>query len=169
MVGSGGFVRTIRHLWFPDWRLHRLLPKSALRAIRDAIRESESRHRGEIRFAVEASLPLAPLLRGHSAAGRALDLFSALRVWDTEENNGVLIYLLLADRDVEIVADRGIHRLVGADRWQAICGNMEAEFAAGRFTAGCLAGIRAVGEELERHFAGADRSGNELPDRPALL
>lgn len=162
-------LRTIRHLWFPDWRLRRRLPRSSLRAIQKAIRETEARHRGEIRFAVEASLPLGLLRRGQTAAGRALDLFSVLRVWDTEENNGVLLYLLLADRDVEIVADRGIHRQVGAERWEAICLQMEQDFRADRFEAGCLLGVREIGAELERHFAGDDPSGNELPNRPVVV
>lgn len=169
MVTKSKLIRTLTHLWFPDWRLRRRLPRSALRAIQTSIRSSERRHRGEIRFAVEASLPLGLLRRGQTAAGRALDLFSVLRVWDTEENNGVLMYLLLADRDVEIVADRGIHRLVGAERWEAICLQMEAAFRQGRFEAGCLRGVEAIGAELERHFPGHDASGNELPDRPAVL
>lgn len=161
--------RTLKHLWFPDWQLRQRLPERALRDITEAIRDSETRHRGEIRFAVEASLPLGLLLRGESAANRALDLFSALRVWDTEHNSGVLIYLLLADRDVEIVADRGIHRPVDDQRWQEICVQMEKEFREGHFEAGCIAGVREVGQELERHFPGLDVSGNELPDRPVVL
>ncbi len=163
------FRRTLRHLWFPDWTLRRRLPPRALQEITHVIRDSEARHRGEIRFAVDASLPLGLLMRGQSAAERAQDVFSALRVWDTEENNGVLIYLLLADRDVEIVADRGIDRRVGAERWEAICHAMEAEFAAGHFEVGCIAGVQAVGRELERHFGGADTSGNELANQPAIL
>lgn len=162
-------TRTLRHLWFPDWRLRKHLSERVLREITEAIRDSETRHRGEIRFAVEASLPLGLLLRGQSASGRALELFSALRVWDTEDNNGVLVYLLLADRDVEIIADRGIHRRVGAARWEEICRRMESEFRTGRFDTGCVAGIREVGLELERHFGGADASGNELPNRPAVI
>lgn len=165
----GTMMRTLRHLWFPDWRLRKRLPERALRDITEAIRDSETRHRGEIRFAVEASLPFGLLLRGQSAAERARDVFALLRVWDTEDNNGVLVYLLLADRDVEIIADRGIHRRVGKQRWEEICQLMEAEFRSGRFSAGCVAGIREIGHELERHFGGVDSSGNELANRPVVV
>jgi uncharacterized membrane protein len=145
------------------------LPKDALRRITLAIRDSERQHRGEIRFAVEASMSLGRLLRGQSARARALELFSALQTWDTEENNGVLIYLLLAERTVEIIADRGIDRRVAHQRWQEICHEMEAEFRQGRCVGGCLAGIRSVGLELERHYGGTDLHGDELPNEPALL
>ena len=162
-------ARICRHLCFPDWQLRRRLPKRALRAITKAIRNSERQHRGEIRFAVEASMPLGRLLRGQSARARALELFSDLQAWDTEENNGVLIYVLMAEHVVEIVADRGIDRQVGPERWKAICQEMETEFRAGHLESGCLAGIHAVGRELERYYKPPDLSGNELPNKPQLL
>src|SRR4030095_8026013 len=92
------------------------------------IAEGERRHRGQVRVAIEASLPLVRVLKGLTPRARALEAFSELSVWDTEENCGVLVYLLLADRDVEIVAERGIHALVGAKTWEAICREMEAAF-----------------------------------------
>lgn len=140
-----------------------------MRSITQAIRDSERRHRGEIRFAVESSLPLGRLLSGQSARARAIELFSLLQTWDTEQNNGVLVYLLLADRDIEIVVDRDIGRRVPATRWQAICREMEATFREGEFEAGCIAGIRAIGAELERQYPGVDHHGNELPDEPAVI
>ncbi|MDP1997291.1 MAG: TPM domain-containing protein, partial [Gallionella sp.] len=130
---------------------------------------TETRHDGQIRFAVEAALDLAPLLAGQTARERAVEVFSELRVWDTEHNNGVLIYLLLADRDVEIVADRGIHAKLGTEIWEAVCREMEAAFRDGQFEAGMLAGIHAVGEHLTRHFSARSGKPNEMPDRPVVL
>ncbi|MGH8769306.1 MAG: TPM domain-containing protein, partial [Burkholderiales bacterium] len=111
-------ARMLRHLTMPQWRAGQVLPRGALLRIENAIAASESRHSGQIRFAVENALDLQSLLRGESARERAVEVFAALRVWDTESNNGVLIYLLLADRDVEIVADRGIHEKVGGRAWE---------------------------------------------------
>jgi hypothetical protein len=161
--------RILRHLIHPAWTVQRAFPAHSLEAIRGAIAQSEAGHRGEIRFAVEHALDLRDLLRNLSARDRAIDMFSQLRVWDTEHNNGVLIYLLLADRDVEIVADRGIHARVGSQGWEAICRGMEAAFGAGRFEAGVLDGIQAIGEHLRRHFPSAGGGENELPDRPVVL
>jgi uncharacterized membrane protein len=162
-------MRVLRHLFLPPWRVRLAFGARALHDIERAIRESERTHAGEIRFAVESALHLFPLLRGQSARERALDVFSQLRVWDTEHNNGVLIYLLLADHDVEIVADRGIHRRVGHADWEHICRKMEAEFRDGRFEAGVLAGIDAVSDHLARHFPQRRDGGNELSDRPIVL
>jgi uncharacterized membrane protein len=140
-----------------------------MRAIEHAIRESERRHRGQIRFAVEAALDTGRLLRGLSARDRAIEVFARLRVWDTEHNNGVLIYLLLADRDVEIVADRGIDAQVGQAGWERICRELEAAFRAGRFEEGAVTAIRAVGAQLTRHYPGPGTRPNELPDSPVVL
>ncbi len=137
-------------------------------AIAREIRATEATHQGEIVFAVQARLDLASLARGWQARDRALAVFSELRVWDTEQNNGVLVYVLLADHDVEIVADRGIHNRSGAQAWEDICHSMEAEFRAGRFEAGALLGVRAIGEHLARHFPGDEANRNELPDRPVI-
>ncbi|MCR4297444.1 MAG: TPM domain-containing protein [Gallionella sp.] len=163
------FKRIMRHLSFGRAAVRRVFPSRSLDAIEHAIRATEALHDGQIRFAVEAALELAPLLAGQTAQQRAIEVFSKLRVWDTEHNNGVLIYLLLADRDVEIVADRGIHARLGTETWEAICREMEAAFRDGQFEAGVLAGIHAVGEHLAHHFPARSGKPNEMPDRPVVL
>ncbi len=142
----------------------------SLHAIERVIRETEASHTGQIRFAVEATLDFAVLRRNQTGGERAVKMFSQLRVWDTEYNNGVLIYLLLADRDVEIVADRGIHARLGHAAWAAICCDMEAAFRLGKFEAGVIQGIRAVSSHLQRHFPRKSSDmQNELPDNPIVL
>jgi len=140
-----------------------------MRAIEAAIGESETTHFGEIRFAVEAALDPLALLQGRSARERALEVFSQLRVWDTERNNGVLIYLLLADRRVEIVADRGINRDVGQPGWDRICRAMERSFKDGDFELGAVAGIRAIAEHLAKYYPASSANEDELPNKPVAL
>jgi uncharacterized membrane protein len=166
MVMDAG--RLFRHLAILPRAMHRAFDASTRAAIEEAIRAAESRHGGQICIAMETALAPAALLRAQLARERALEVFAGLRVWDTEHNNGVLIYLLLADRDVEIVADRGIDARVGAAAWEQVCRRMEAEFRAGAFRAGALAGIAAVSELLARHYPVAD-AHNELPDVPRFL
>ena len=161
--------RVMRHLSTGRASVRRVFPLRIMNEIEHVIRATETRHDGQIRFAVEASLELAPLLAGQSAQQRAIEVFAKLRVWDTEHNNGVLIYLLLADHDVEIVADRGIHVRLGKEVWEAICQEMETAFRTGHFEAGVLAGIHAVGEHLSRHFPARSGKSNEMPDRPVVL
>jgi uncharacterized membrane protein len=161
--------RLARHLMLSGREVARAFPRPALDAIDQAIKDSEATHRGEIRFAVEGALDDAPLFKGQSARERAIDLFSALRIWDTELNNGVLIYVLLADRDVEIVADRGIAAKVDAQAWQDICHAIEAACAQGDYAAGALKGIRAVTEVLAAHFPADGGGRNELPDEVVVL
>ncbi|UGV25513.1 hypothetical protein E0H22_07315 [Rhodopseudomonas boonkerdii] len=158
-----------KHLVVRRARVRKAFPPKSLAAIEQAIKASEATHAGQIRFVVEAALDGAPLFRDQSARERAIDVFAQLRVWDTEHNNGVLIYLLLADRDVEIVVDRGIDRHVGTAGWEAICQMMETHFRAGRFEQGVIAGIAAVTSHLQRHFPGDDTNANELPDAPVVL
>lgn len=160
--------RILRHLFTTMWSVHRAFPASSLRAVERAIQDTEATHEGQVRFAVEHALDLPQLLAGRSARARALDVFSQLRVWDTQHNNGVLIYLLLADRDVEIVADRGIHARV-EEQWEAICHRMEERFRRGEYEAGVVEGIRAVGEHLKKHFPSRRAGPNELPDKPVVL
>jgi uncharacterized membrane protein len=161
--------RILAHLLTTAWSVRRAFPARLLARIEQTIGECEATHAGQIRFAVEHALDLRDLLRGVSARDRAVDVFSTLRVWDTEHNNGVLIYLLLADHDVEIVADRGVHARVGREGWEAVCQQMEAAFRRGDFEDGVLRGIHAVSEHLRRHYPSQGEQRNELPDRPALL
>ena len=160
--------RILKHLLTTQGQVQRAFPASALNAIEKAIEASETAHAGEIRFVVEGALDGMPLFRGQSAKDRAIELFSQLRVWDTEHNNGLLIYLLLADRAVEIVADRGIHAKVGAEEWRTVCHQMETAFKQSNYEAGVLSGVQAVTQHLVQHFP-ADNRGNELPDRPVVL
>lgn len=162
-------ARFLRHVLALPGSVRRAFPPTVLRQIEEAIAQSEKRHSGEIRFAVEAALDPLALLRGLSARERAIEVFSELRVWDTEANNGVLIYLLLADRDVEIVADRGVGHKVPAHDWEAICREMEAHFAAGRFRDGMLAGVQRIGRLLGSHFPPQEADADELANRPAML
>lgn len=170
---NNSFIRFIRHLFHPDWLVLRAFTRRSMDRIREAVAASESGHRGEIRFAVEGALDFLPLVRGTTARDQAVQVFSDLRVWDTQADNGVLIYLLLADRDVEILADQGFNGRVSAAEWEAICREMEAHFSRGEFEQGALAGIARVDALLRRHFpaTGADPGGNpnELPDAPAVI
>jgi uncharacterized membrane protein len=167
--GDMGFARLFRHWISTPWRVGRIFPASTMARIEQAIRQSETRHGGQIRFAVEHALDTTWLLRKVTARERAVEIFSALRVWDTEHNNGVLIYLLLADRDVEIIADRGIHRRIDPFDWEAVCRDMESSFRAGDFEGGVLTGIERVSVLLQAHFPGSNNGLNELPDRPTVL
>jgi uncharacterized membrane protein len=162
-------ARFARHLVTGPRRVRRCFPQSALDAIEAAIGAGELRHAGELRFAVEAALHPFAALRGYGPRERAIEVFSALHVCDTAQHTGVLIYLLLADRDIEIVADRGIAERVRQEEWEAICRAMETEMRAGRYEAGALAGIHAVSDLLARHFPPGERNPDELPDRPVLL
>jgi len=161
--------RTFKHLFAPDWLVYCAFPRAALMRIEAAIKQSEALHRGELRFAVEAGLDLLPVLRGLTPRQRALDAFSRLRAWDTEENSGVLIYVQLVDRDIEIVADRGISAKVEQAIWDAVCRRMEEAFRARRFEAGVLEGIAEITTLLTAHFPARRENPDELPDRPVVL
>ncbi len=164
-----GIGRIGRHLLHHRWKVARVFPPPVLARIEQAIKAGETMHAGQVRFVVEGALDGVPLFRDQPARARALDIFSHLRIWDTEHNNGVLIYLLLADRDVEIVADRGIDAKVGAAGWELICRDMEAEFRSGRFEQGVLKGVAEVSRALAAHFPPGGPPRNELPDRPVVL
>lgn len=166
---SMDLARVFRHLTTPSLRMRRAFPQATLDAIEQAIRSGEDLHGGELRFVVENSLDGVPLWRGLSPRERTIDLFSQLRVWDTEHNSGVLLYVLMADRCVEIVADRGIDARVGPRAWSDICRSMEARFRAGEFDAGAREGIEAVSALLAEHFPREADDRNELPDQPIVL
>lgn len=151
------------------WTVARAFPDRTMSAIDRAIKASEGTHRGEIRFVVEGALDIGPVVRGQTARERAIDVFSQLRIWDTDGNNGVLIYLLLADRDVEIVADRGIDAKVGAQEWERICRMMESAFRQADYEGGVLCGIREVTRHLAEHFPGSGGGRNGLPDQPVVM
>jgi uncharacterized membrane protein len=162
--------RFLRHLATDHGSVRRRFSPAALARIEAAIAEGEQTHRGQVRFAVEPALPPLRVLRRVTPRERALEVFGLLRIWDTAENCGVLVFLLLADRDVEIVADRGIHAHVGTDVWKAVCRKMEAAFREGRYAEGVEAGIAEINGLLARHFPRKDGSGgNELSDRPVVL
>jgi uncharacterized membrane protein len=163
--------RWFRHVFATRRELGRAFPLSALSAIEGAITASELLHSAEIRFAIEGALEPGAVWRGKTPRARALEVFAALGVWDTAANNGVLIYVLLADHGVEIVADRGYNLRVTSDEWSAVCAAMERMFRAGEFAAGALEGVRQVGEILAAHFPPlpGGRDEDELPNRPAVL
>ena len=158
-----------RHIVMTPWQAARAFPAPTLEAVKRAIAGHEKRHRGEVRFVVEAELTSAQLWANLGSRARAVEVFSMLHVWDTEENTGVLVYVLLADHKVEIVADRGISAQVAPAQWQAICRTMQAAFRDGRFEDGAVAGVTAISELLAAHFPATGDNPNELPDQPVML
>jgi uncharacterized membrane protein len=164
-------LRLLKHRLVDEADARRALDDAALKRIEERVRASETAHSGEIRVCVEAGLPLSYLWRGAPARERAVAMFGKLRVWDTEANNGVLIYLLLAEHAIEIVADRGIDRHVDAAQWQRILHGMRERFTAGQFEAGLLAAVDAVDGLLRTHFPlqPGQANPNELPDAPVRV
>lgn len=161
--------RTLRHLFTTAWSVGKVFPPETLANIEAAIGESETAHSGQIRFAVQHSLDTREVLRGITARQRAIEAFGELGVWDTEHNNGVLIYFLLADRDFEIIGDRGIDARLGPEGWEAICRGMEERIRGGDFEGGVIWGIQAVGEHLRAHFPYEGGRAAGLPDHPVIL
>ncbi len=160
--------RLLAHLRTTSAAGRRAFPPDTLRAIEQAITEGETRHRAEVRLIVEPSLPAAAVWNGASTRARARELFARYGVWDTEENCGVLVYVNLADRKVEIVADRGIGKTVAASDWQAVCRTMTSGFAQGRYHDSALAAIAQLNALLERHYPD-NGAANQLPNKPILL
>jgi len=163
------FGRAIRHLFATRWGTRRRFTADVRARIEQGIAALERRHAGEIRFAIETAFDLPDLWYGTTPRERAVVVFGHPGVWDTEGNNGVLIYVLMADRDVEIVADRAIAARVTQADWDAVCREMEGHFSAGRFGDGAEAGISGVGALLARHFPGPGGDRNEQPDAPDFL
>jgi len=161
--------RLLKHLFMLPWAWRRAFPQATLDAIEAAIQASETTHGGEIRFAIENSLPGILAWRGMRGRERAIEMFSNLRVWDTEYNSGVLVYLLLADHDIEIVADRGINARVDPAAWEAVAQTMEAAFRQGEFERGALAGIEQISALLATHFPPSGHNPDELANRPVIL
>jgi uncharacterized membrane protein len=162
-------LRLLRHLATTRWSTRRYFTPQVCSGIEQAIRDCEARHNGEIRFVVETAFDIPELWHDLSPRQRALQVFGQLGVWDTAENNGVLVYVLMADRAVEIVADRGIAARVAETEWGAVCRQMQHHYREGRFQEGSVLGILGVGALLGRHFPGRTGSGNELPNQPVLL
>jgi len=163
------FRRWIANLVATPLLTRRRFPAHALTAIELAITQVEARHAGEIRFVIETALDFSSLFANRTPRERAIEVFAQHRVWDTANNNGVLIYLLMAEHDVEIIADRGIAAKVSAAEWQAVCQAMETHFHEGRFREGAIAGVEGVATLLARHFPHEGGDRNEQPNRPILL
>ncbi len=161
--------RLMTHLLTTDRCVRRAFPPVAMTAIGEAIRAAELRFEGEVRFAVEGALEPGDLFRAVTPRERAVEVFSELRVWDTQHNNGVLIYVLLADHAVEIIADRGIDACENTETWRAICSQLEAAFKRAEYETGAVAAIEAVANTLCRHFPAIGVQVNELPDAPILI
>lgn len=159
----------LRQLFTPPWVVRRHFTPAVLAEIEEAIARVERRHAGEICFAVEHALDLADLRAGITPRQRALQVFGLMRVWDTENNNGVLVYVLYSEHAVEIVADRGIARRVPQEEWDALCRAVQQDFHDGRFREGSLRAVDGIAELLGRHFPHAPGDANELPDQPLLL
>ncbi|MGQ0751123.1 MAG: TPM domain-containing protein [Betaproteobacteria bacterium] len=163
------FRRILKHLVAPQWVVRRAFPPPVLARIESTITASEIHHRGEIRFVVEGGLDFMPLLQGITPRERALHVFAELRVWDTEENTGVLVYVQFIDHDIEIVADRGLNARVKQPEWDMVCQRMEEAFQAGRYEHGMLAGIERITALLTAHFPARRVNPDELPDKPVTL
>ncbi len=162
--------RFFRHIFTTRWTLRRAFPDADLARIAEAVARTETRHRGQIVVALEAALPLDLLLDGITPKQRGVMTFRHLNVWDTEENNGVLLYLSLADRDIEIVADRGIHDKAGTPAWEEICRDMEAVLKTTVSADAIIPAIDRIGALLETHFPrSVAAQSNELPDKPVIM
>jgi uncharacterized membrane protein YgcG len=161
------FMRILRHRLWDERDAARLIDAAAQTRLEQRVAGSEARHSGEIRVCIEAGLPLSYLWRGLSARDRAITMFGKLRVWDTEANNGVLIYVLLAEHAIEIVADRGVSGHVAPNQWQALIETMRTAFRAGRHEEGITQAVEAVDALLAAHFPlrAGQVNPNELPDR----
>lgn len=162
--------RIFKHRWLDESDTQRAIPADLLERLTRRIAASEKRHSGEVRIYVEAGLPLSYLWREATPRERALAMFGKLRIWDTEQNNGVLIYLLLAEHAIEIVADRGLARHVPQQEWKAIVERMGTAFHEGRFEDGLTQALEEVSALLVQHFPVGEggRNDNELPDQPVL-
>jgi uncharacterized membrane protein len=162
-------ARLFRHLCSTAARTRTLFSPAVLSQIETAIGSAEAQHSGEIRFVVETALPLSALWHDVTPRARALQVFAHLRIWDTHANNGVLIYVLRADRAVEILADRGISAQVSEAEWQGVCREVEVHYRAGRYAQGSSVAVAAVARLLGQHFPGGGSGANELPNQPILL
>ena len=166
---AGRVHRLLRHLFARSART--IFTNEVLHRIADAVAAGESRHRGEVCFAVESGLTPAQVFAGMQARARANDVFAQLKVWETDANNGVLVYLLLADHRIEIIADRGLRDCVSDAQWRGVCQLMEERLRAGDAEAAAIVGVQGVSDILAGHFprAAGVADENELPDLPHIL
>jgi uncharacterized membrane protein len=162
-------LRLLRHLSCFALRTRMLFPPAVLGQIENAVAQAERQHSGEIRFAIETALSLPTVWQGLTPRARAVQVFAQLHVWDTHANNGVLIYVLRADRAVEIIADRGISARVTEPEWQELCRAVERDYRAKRYAQGSVAAVAGVAGLLGRHFPAGGSAVNELPNQPVLL
>lgn len=161
--------RLLAHLLHTPLATRRAFPAAVQEAIRQTIADGEQTHRGEIRFVVEGDWPLGMVLAGKPVRERALELFGLARVWDTEENTGVLVYVLLCEHKVEILADRGLNAVAGSETWAEVCAALTAAFRGGRYEEGSVQAVRTLNALLQRHFPSDGHNPNELPDLPVVL
>jgi len=162
-------TRCLRHMFTTGFAVRRAFPKPTLEAIQASIASGEKIHRAQVRLAIEPALALPDLLHGMSARQRARDLFAHYRIWDTEENCGILIYINLADHKVEILADRAVGRALGANEWRQICNTMTQGFSEGKFHESTLAGLQQLNNLLGTNFPSSGSTSNELSNRPLIL
>ncbi len=162
-------IRLIRHLFESQLLTRRRFSRQTLDQIESAVRAAEASHAGELQVVIETDLDVWAIVTGKTSRQRSLEVFAASGVWDTEANNGVLLYILCADRHVQVVADRGFNGIVTEAEWRGVCAAMEADFRAGRWAEGVVAGVNAAAILVGRHFPSSGQRGNELPNRPILL
>ncbi|WP_034293982.1 TPM domain-containing protein [Herbaspirillum sp. RV1423] len=163
------FSRILKHLGSTRVAARRAFPSATLQAIQSCIAAGEALHRAEVRVVVEAALPFPALLRGESARARAHELFSHYRIWDTEENSGVLVYVNLADHRVEIVTDRAVGRALKRADWEAVCSTITQGFAGRIYHDGILQALAQMNQMLALHFPQSTQHKNEISNRPLIL
>lgn len=169
MKNQKSIMRFIRHLFSMPCQVHSHFSANGFSLIEQAIAYGETIHGGEIRFVVEAGLHPLEIIYGKQPRERALEVFGRLNIWDTEHNNGVLLYLLIADRDIEVVADRGIASKVPQSVWEEICDHIEQKFKAGEFETGVLRAVEEINAVLAAHYPSSGSNQNELPNQPVIL
>lgn len=163
------FSRLLKHLLITKASGRRAFGGDTLKAIQAAIARGEALHRAQVRLIIEPSLPLFDVLQGLSSRQRARELFARYRIWDTEDNCGVLVYVNLADRKVEIISDRAVGRVLKAADWQAVCKTMTQGFAHGRYHDSTLAALQQLNDLLQQHFPSRGDNNNELSNKPLII
>lgn len=161
--------RAFRHLFTTNRAGKQAFPETTLQVIQEVITAGEKLHRAEVQLIVEPSLPLSEIWAGTSSRERAIELFSLHRIWDTEENSGILIYIDLADHQVEIIADRGINHVTTGEEWESVCQAMTRGFAQGNYHDSVVASLKLLNQILHEHLPDTENLPNQLPNRPIVL